>query len=229
MGKKKELTDVQVHVVLDRSGSMGGEHWTTAIGSLNEYVAELKKNKVPGTVNVTAFDSIYNSSAPLCYGDRTILTEMVDCNINKWKKLDHDGEVTPRGGTPLYDAAATVMNNALEDDNPIVVIITDGHENASKEYNQEQVKKLTEKVTKKGGEVIFLGANFDVAEYTQSAGLASTKFRNVDLGDHHQTTMMVKDLASNTVAYSNARAVGDASYQMDMSGDVEVNVKVKKK
>ena len=74
----------------------------------------------------------------------------------------------------------------------------------------------------KSWEVIFLGANFDVARYTQGSGLASTKMRNVNMMDAQAVNLMYTDLSSNTVAYARTGAA------MDMSGasTVKVNVKV---
>ena len=51
-------------------------------------------------------------------------------------------------------------------------------------------------------EVLFLGANFDVATYTQSAGLDMTKMRNFDTSNLQQRTAMYADLTSSTAAYA---------------------------
>lgn len=59
MASKKE--GLSVFVALDRSGSMSGERWTHAIDSINEYINGLKKEKIEGEVNVTAFDTNGNS------------------------------------------------------------------------------------------------------------------------------------------------------------------------
>jgi uncharacterized protein with von Willebrand factor type A (vWA) domain len=208
---------LSVFVALDRSGSMGGERWTTAITSLNEYIANLKKEKIEGDVSITAFDT-YNGQL----GQTVRLENIADKqSIAYFEPLSPD-VLHPGGGTPLYDAAATVMDRALErnSERTVVVILTDGEENASKEYTQAKIKDKVKLLQDKKWEVIFLGANFDVAQYTASAGLSSGKMRNVDFNDKWATTAMTTDLSSNTIAYARSGAA------MNMA-DLNINVKVK--
>lgn len=213
MAKKNK--PLSVYVALDRSGSMSGERWTHAIDSINEYINGLKKEKIEGTVNVTAFDTNGNSVR---------LEELVENqSIAYYEPLAHD-VVSPSGMTPLFDAAANVMDRALENnaDRTIVVIMTDGEENSSKEYNQGKIKGKVKTLQDKNWEVIFLGANFDVTQYTSGSGLASTKMRNVNMMDAQAVNLMYTDLSTNTIAYARTGAA------MDMSGasTIKVNVKV---
>ena len=210
MAKKNK--PLSVYVALDRSGSMSGERWTHAIDSINEYVNGLKKEKIEGTVNVTAFDTNGNSVR---------LEELVENqSIAYYEPLAHD-VVSPSGMTPLFDAAANVMDRALENnaDRTIVVIMTDGEENSSKEYNQNKIKEKVKLLEAKKWEVVFLGANFDVTQYTVGSGLSATKMRNVDFSNQFQRTAMQADLTSSTVAYAQAgQAINLA---------VDINVKAK--
>jgi uncharacterized protein YegL len=209
MAKKNK--PLSVYVALDRSGSMQGERWTHAIDSINEYINGLKKEKIEGVVNVTAFDTNGNSVR---------LVELVEGqSIAYYEPLTHDA-ATPSGMTPLFDAAANVMDRALENnaDRTIVVIMTDGEENSSKEYNQAKIKDKVKLLEAKKWEVVFLGANFDVTAYTAGSGLASTKMRNVDFSNQFQRTAMQADLTSSTVAYAKA---GKA-----INLNVDVNLKV---
>ena len=210
MAKKNK--PLSVYVALDRSGSMSGERWMHAIDSINEYVNGLKKEKIEGTVNVTAFDTNGNSVR---------LVELVENqSIAYYEPLAHDA-ATPSGMTPLYDAAANVMDRALENnaDRTVVVIMTDGEENSSKEYNQAKIKDKVKLLENKKWEVVFLGANFDVTRYTVDAGLSMTKMRNVDFSNQIHRTAMQADLTSSTVAYAKAgQAINLA---------VDINVKAK--
>jgi uncharacterized protein YegL len=209
MAKKNK--PLSVYVALDRSGSMQGERWTHAIDSINEYINGLKKEKIEGEVNVTAFDTNGNSVR---------LVELVEGqSIAYYEPLTHD-VATPSGMTPLFDAAANVMDRALENnaDRTIVVIMTDGEENSSREYNQAKIKDKVKLLEAKKWEVVFLGANFDVTAYTAGSGLASTKMRNVDFSNQFQRTAMQADLTSSTVAYAKA---GKA-----INLNVDVNLKV---
>ena len=206
MAKKKE--NLNVYVVLDRSGSMASQ-WEQSIEAINEYINGLKKEKIEGTITVVAFDA--NSS------NKPALVDMIkDQSIAYFEPIVARGEIQPRGMTPLYDAAATVMNRALEADSKrtVVVVMTDGHENASKEYKQADVKKKTEQLTAKGWEVLFLGANFDVSGYTTSAGLDTTKFRNFNPTNKNENSRMYTDLTRSTVAYASTGAAIDINIQV---------------
>ena len=210
MSKKNK--PLSVYVALDRSGSMSGERWTHAIDSINEYINGLKKEKIEGTVNVTAFDT--NGSS----------VRLVDLTENQsiayYEPLSHD-VVSPSGMTPLFDAAANVMDRALENnaDRTIVVIMTDGEENSSKEYNQNKIKDKVKLLENKKWEVVFLGANFDVTQYTAGSGLTAGKMRNVDLSNMVQRNAMQADLTTSTVAYAMTGAAVNLA--------VDINVKAK--
>lgn len=209
---------LSVFVALDRSGSMQGESWTNAIESLNEYVKNLQKEKIEGDVTIIAFDS-HTTAA----GDTVRLVPLAESqSIAYFEPLKHD-VITPAGMTPLFDAAANVMDRALErnSDRTVVVILTDGHENTSKEYNQVKIKDKVKVLEGKKWEVIFLGANFDVASYTQGSGLASTKMRNFDMNNTMQRTAMYTDLSTSTVAYAKT---GAAMNLAQPAVKVEVNV-----
>lgn len=207
MAKNKDLS---VFVALDRSGSMGGEKWTNAVDSLNEYVKGLQKEKISGDITIIAFDSdgMHYGGAS---GVRLVpLAESAD--IAYFDRID-PSVLHPAGGTPLYDAAGHVMNLALEKNSKrtVVVILTDGEENTSKEYTQEKIKEKVKSLEEKKWEVIFLGANFDVAKYTSGSGLASTKMRNFDLNNQMQRTAMYSDLATSTVSYATTGAAMNLS------------------
>lgn len=214
----KQTKSLSVFVALDRSGSMGGERWTASIESLNEYIKGLQNEKVEGDVTIVAFDAVYRPRQQennYAASDESVrLIDIVEkVSIAYFEPLDHT-TITPAGGTPLYDAAAHVMNRAIErnSERTVVVIITDGAENASKEYNQAKVKEKVKNIQDKNWEVIFLGANFDVSAYTSGSGLAYTKYRNVDFSDAMALRTMTADLISNTTSYTT----GGTS--IDMSG-----------
>jgi len=205
MSKKNELA---VFVALDRSGSMTGERWTTAITSLNDYIKGLQKEKIEGEVTIVAFDSAY-----ILQGSTTRLETITESqSIAYFEPLRYD-VLQPSGGTPLYDAAAHVMDRALERNakRTVVVILTDGEENQSREYTQAKIKNKVKVLQEKNWEVIFLGANFDVTNYTSASGLASNKMRNVDFNNKWATSTMSADLTSSTIAYATVGAAMNMS------------------
>lgn len=215
------MSKLSVFVALDRSGSMQGEPWMNAIESLNEYIKNLQKEKIEGDVTIVAFDS-HNGVE----GNKVRLVPLAENqSIAYFEPLKHD-VLSPAGMTPLFDAAANVMDRAIErnSERTVVVILTDGHENASTEYTQAKIKDKVKTLEAKKWEVIFLGANFDVAQYTQGSGLASTKMRNFDLNNQLQRTAMYTDLAKSTVAYATVGAAMNMAEPV-VGVDVKVNVK----
>lgn len=208
--------NLSVFVALDRSGSMSGEPWMNAIESLNEYVKNLQKEKIEGDVTIVAFDS-HNSVD----GNNVRLVPLTENqSIAYFEPLKHD-VLSPAGMTPLFDAAGYMMDRALErnNDRTVVVILTDGQENSSKEYTQAKIKDKVKTLEAKKWEVIFLGANFDVTSYTQGSGLNMTKMRNFDLNDFGARAAMYTDLSTSTVAYAKS---GEA-----INLAVDINVKAK--
>ena len=89
-------------------------------------------------------------------------------------------EYSPHGSTALYDAigASIVKTRAhlseLGGERPadiIVVILTDGMENASQEWTRAQVFELITEAENAGWQFIFLGANQDSWEVSQNLGI----------------------------------------------------------
>ena len=79
----------------------------------------------------------------------------------------------PNGMTALYDAIGESIGfqRNIKSDNVICVIITDGHENSSKIYNGDDIKKLTNEMTEKGWTFVYLGANQDSFGVSKDLGL----------------------------------------------------------
>lgn len=160
MKKTKKLPLVEIIAVLDRSGSMASI-CTEAIGSFNNFLSEQKK--VPGDVKMTTvlFDDQYE-----ILNDGVMLTDISDLN---------DKTFVPRGMTALYDAVGKTITTVSERLSKttkskmpakiIMLILTDGAENASKEYNSEKIKELIG--SKKDWEFIYLAS--DMTQFKDDA------------------------------------------------------------
>lgn len=187
---------MNVYFILDRSGSMSGIKWTNALEGINAYVAGLQKEEIEGNVKIVAFDATNSIE----------LVTLANKSIAYFKPLTEECGIAPRGNTPLYDAAGIIINEALATDTEraAIVILTDGMENASKDYTRTSIKELVKKVQDRGWEVIFLGANFDVESYTLDAGLSKGKFMNFDLTSRNATAYTVGAMANQTVMYARS-------------------------
>lgn len=167
--KNNKPKDVELVFILDRSGSMGGLESDT-IGGYNSMLSKQKKEKT-GKVCVTTV--LFDDQYELLYNQ---------VPIEKVSPMTEE-EYYVRGSTALLDAIGkTVMQvKANQDkkeikDKVLFVIITDGMENASREYRVEQVKKLIEERKEKDNwEFLFLGANIDAIGAAKDLGIDSSR------------------------------------------------------
>lgn len=164
----KKVTKTQTQhdfLLLDRSGSMGSQ-WTEALSSINAYVNELAKKKETKDTKITV--AAFDHQGALCFD---VIRNGVP--TTEWKNIT-DQDATPRGMTPLYDATVRLVALAEQQapDNCVIVIMTDGIENTSRETTHALAKAALDRVRAKGWQVIFLGANFDNAAQAHGLGNA---------------------------------------------------------
>lgn len=168
-----DTTKTLIAALLDRSGSMQ----TIAEdmrGGFDSYIA--REVAQPGTTLVTLaqFDDRYE----VVYRNRP---------IDSVPSLT----VEPRGMTALLDAIGrftTEVGAELaampEDQRPgdvTVLVMTDGHENASSEWTTEAVRALiSQQETQYAWDFVFLGANMDAVEVGVNLGFAPGKSLTYD-------------------------------------------------
>lgn len=171
--------------IVDRSGSMCGLESDT-IGGFNATLDSNRKVKGDAVVSTVLFN-----------GETSVLHDR--CPIGEVPNLTEDDYV-PRGNTALLDALggairhiAMVQRYMPESHKPgktIVVIITDGLENASCEYSLKQVNAMVKEREKAGWEFLFLGANMDAVEEAGRLGIA-----------HDRAATYMADKAGSALAY----------------------------
>ncbi len=159
--------------ILDRSGSMHGLEKDT-IGGFNSMIEKQKKQEGECFVSTVLFD---NESRVI--HDRVKLSEIAPMT---------EKDYCVGGCTALLDAVGGAVRHignihkyARREDvpeNTIFVIITDGMENASCRYSQEDIKKLIEKQKKHGWEFLFLGANIDAVATASRYGISEDRAVN---------------------------------------------------
>lgn len=142
----------EVVVILDRSGSMETIRHDM-VGGFRRLIREQRAQPGRCVLSLYQFDTVYEK----CFEERDI---------------DNVGDLVlePRGGTALLDAVARAINdvgyrlqNKPEPKRPggvIVLIITDGHENASKFHSREQVRQMiAHQETKYAWKFLYLSAD----------------------------------------------------------------------
>lgn len=157
-----------IAVLLDRSGSMNSVKDDT-IGGFNQFLGEQKAAGDNALLSLVQFDTggidIVHESKPI--------KDVPELNSETYQ---------PRGGTPLLDAlgkticstgdALKAIPEANRPDKVVFVVITDGQENASKEYTKTRVKDM---IDHQSGvykwQFIYLGANQDAFAEAGSLGI----------------------------------------------------------
>lgn len=135
--------------ILDRSGSMQTVKGAT-ISGFNEYVENLKRSDPDATLSLTLFDSEGIDTA--------------DARKTREVALLDDQTYKPRANTPLWDAVGRVVSKSQ--DNPdtayLVVILTDGQENSSHEWDRAKLAELIKRKEVSGRWTFaYLGSNQD--------------------------------------------------------------------
>jgi hypothetical protein len=189
----------EIWMILDRSGSMDAIHSGT-VEAVNAFVTDQKTEE--GRVRFTLRQ--FDNEVDTVY-DRLPLEKV------PMMKLD---DFQPRGMTALNDAVGQaildlgrVLENTPEDERPgsvIFTILTDGHENASKEFSGKQVADMIQhQKDKYDWEFVFLGANIDVDKVAGDLNIAPE-----DRICFSSTNISVREnmkMASTNVKYKRAR------------------------
>ncbi|KAA3613608.1 MAG: VWA domain-containing protein [Calditrichaeota bacterium] len=155
-----DYTDITI--ILDRSGSMEEIHEETILG-FNNFIGEQQKLDKKATLTLVQFDHEYER----VYEARD-LKKIGSLNYKSYQ---------PRGTTALLDAIGrTIIDtdsrvSEFKPEKVVVVIITDGYENASTEYNRNLIFSMIAKHKK--WDIIFLGANQDAIKEAGDLGIAS--------------------------------------------------------
>jgi uncharacterized protein YegL len=152
--------------VLDESGSMADIKSDT-IGAFNNFIKE--QRKVEGLADCTLVK--FNTKIEKVYENQS---------IQEAPLLD-DNSYKPTTWTRLYDAIGQTIKQVKdnikethEDEKPskvLFVILTDGKENRSTEFNKKDVLEKIKKREAKGWNFIYLGANQDAMEEGGKIGI----------------------------------------------------------
>ena len=159
---------IELVMILDRSGSMHGLEADT-IGGFN---AMIEKEKKLG-IDVRVTTVLFNDKIDRLYEHRAIqsvrpLTERTYETGGTTALLDAVGDTILR---MEQSGAADRQGTKV-----IVVIITDGMENASHRYTYDKVKQMVERQKAKyGWEFLFLGANMDAIAAASDIGICADR------------------------------------------------------
>lgn len=196
-------------VILDASGSMAAMK-SDVVGGFNQLIEDQKKEEGECLVTVVQFSS---------FGKQKTLIDRQP--VKEVRRLtNHMYQIA--GWTALYDTLGDVIDtvgvrlaDAPEDERPgkvIVAVITDGKENASKEYTATQVcQKVTQQQDVYNWDFVFTGANQNAIFEAQKLGIReslSATYRPTRDGTKKMLSGM--SCATSALRSCNAVAASDA-------------------
>ena len=175
---KTNPTPVHISVLLDRSGSMSSIA-SDIVGGFNTFLDEQRNQ--PGNARLTLVQ--FDTGEPF--------EIVVDGRDLKRVPDMPAGAFVPRGGTPLLDAIAQLIaridgeiaaraDRGLPIEDQLVMIITDGYENASVEQTRASITAMIDERRGRAWTFAFLGANQDAFGEADSIGMAQGSAANWD-------------------------------------------------
>lgn len=169
-----EITTIHNLLILDESGSMQAIY-NEALSGANETIqtvraAQEAHPELDQRLTFVTFNTAYEGH-PTQGNIRTVFN---DVPIGEVRDLTYK-DYNPNACTPLYDAMGTSITalerKFKEGDRALVTIITDGLENASKEYNQGAIKAMVDRLREKGWTFVYIGANQDAVEVAKGLSI----------------------------------------------------------
>lgn len=170
-------------IILDKSGSMSSIA-RQAVDGVNETLGSIRasREKRPEQeqfVSLVAFCG--------CEFKRLIDRQPIE-NVKNIAYNDY----RPCCMTPLYDAIGTTitaLHELIADDTRAVAsvtIITDGYENASREFGRREIKSLIERYSREGWLFAYIGADHDVRAVASALSIDNVmEFEKSEEGVHH--------------------------------------------
>ena len=195
---KQTKTQVFNVIILDKSGSMESIR-KPAIDGYNETLAGIQKAQEKFVDTQDHFVSLLT----FCDCEKKYVFDKV--HAKDARKLTME-DYEPCCCTPLYDAMGftlTTMRNYVKkvDDAVVVVtIITDGYENASKEYTGAAVKRLVEELKGEGWTFTYMGANQDSVEVAFNLSIRNS--RNFEATAGGTARVMARDTSTRMNFFS---------------------------
>jgi len=192
-------------LILDRSGSMS-DCVNETISGFNEQMQMIKdlQRRYPEQefyLSLTTFNHLIDHS-------------FRECLINEVKELTPNSYI-PDGGTALLDAIGESVinlkaskNEEFEGDEAtaVVVILTDGHENASKIFKLDAIRNMIRELEASNCWTFsFLGSTADAIDVAVSMNIRRQNSAQFSKDEIHHS---IKSLASSLDIYANKKKRG---------------------
>lgn len=191
--------EMDLFFILDRSGSMSGSETDT----INGFNAFIEKQAVKNH-NIRVTTILFDDKYQVLYSRKP---------ISEVKPLT-EKEYYVRGCTALLDSIGKTVNSYKNEVGSAMCIITsDGYENASREYDRDQIRNIIENC---GWEFVFIGADID--SYTEASRIGIRKSR---VANYNKTAKGHEDM------YEACNLITDRYYRKRDINDNNVDWKEK--
>ena len=170
-------------IILDKSGSMSSIA-RQAIDGVNETIGSIKsaQEKNPNQEHIVTLVAFCGCEMKKIYNNTPV------AEVNTLTDRDY----RPCCMTPLYDAVGstiTTLHELIADDERAaasITIVTDGYENASREFRRQDIKALIERYSKEGWLFAYIGADHDVHSVAVSLSIDNVmQFEKSKEGTRH--------------------------------------------
>lgn len=190
-------------VILDESGSMTGLE-KVSVDGVNETIQTIKAAAEANPQQKQMFSFVtFSGLGPATPSIRvhTLLEE-----ISKVREFRIDSYI-PRGNTPLWDTVGRslveLQRVVTDNDLVLVTIITDGYENASREFTGQMIHDMVTTLSQKGWVFTYIGANQDALQEAYKLGIRNAL--NFKADQEGTRAMWIKERQSRRMFYEKAK------------------------
>ncbi len=154
-------------IILDESGSMSFIE-RQAVNGVNETIQTIRNAQKKHIEEQEHFVTLITFNSD---GIKYVYNNMPADEIKELGQSDFN----PSGCTPLYDAIGSgivaLRSQVKDDDTVLISIVTDGEENSSREWNQQQISKLIQTQKEKKWVFTYIGTNQDVEAVSRNLAI----------------------------------------------------------
>lgn len=217
--KNKAGKGALVYLVLDRSGSMAPIQGATIEG-VNHFIRETAAADESALFSMIQFD-------------HTIKRALKAVPITTVKPLN-GRSYTIGGNTALLDAVGGAIYDVDQmesrPEKVVIVVMTDGMENSSREYTREAVKELISKrETEDEWQFLFLGANINAFAEAGAIGMTAPSTSSATFSHDNAGTYAVYAAAATSTSNYVSGITRSATLTQEDYNQTLANVKAKEK
>jgi len=158
------------------------------VAGFNKYINDVKKTS--GMKNAIVSFEQFDSNGMDVIHDKIDLAHVQDME-----------QFEPRGGTPLYDSMAKLINKCHPDSkgkDVVFITLSDGEENASREYDLTGLKALIKAQEASGWSFVFIGVGLDAYKAGSRVFAGTQSCSNVAQSSHADTAKQYTAMAKGT-------------------------------